>query len=349
MTLSESLGFPPEIADEILGYARFRARRVDRGDASPAEALRWLGERRLLDLGADGHGELADQAAVVATLARGCMSTSFSTWAHRMGFEYVVRFGTQALRADVVDPLRQGTIAGSTAMATALRDRLGFGELSLTLHATEDGWRLDGTIPWASNLFRSGFLVVVPARDDAGRGLAVAVRSSAEGLTTRHAPQLLALNATESGSIGFDSVVVSDHDVLDVELDRFLDGVRPTFLLLQSALCVGLVEAALESSATRLQGIAASLRDEQEQLEERHRAAVGALAAQLRDPSADVAVVETRRSVARLAVDAVHLEARASGGSGYAHASATARRLREAAFLPVQSPTDAELAWELAR
>jgi hypothetical protein len=35
------------------------------------------------------------------------------------------------------------------------------------------------------------------------------------------------------------------------------------------------------------------------------------------------------------------------GGRGYAMSSPTARRAREAAFLPVQSPTEGHLRWVL--
>ena len=64
---------------------------------------------------------------------------------------------------------------------------------------------------------------------------------------------------------------------------------------------------------------------------------------------ADREIVELRLSAARLAGAASRLECKLVGGAGYAARSATARRLRGAAFLPIQSPTEGQLLWELSR
>ena len=74
-------------------------------------------------------------------------------------------------------------------------------------------------------------------------------------------------------------------------------------------------------------------------------AATGAGAA----PGELASVVAIRLDAARLAGAATRLESKVMGGAGYASGSATARRLREAAFLPIQSPTEGQLQWELSR
>jgi hypothetical protein len=48
-----------------------------------------------------------------------------------------------------------------------------------------------------------------------------------------------------------------------------------------------------------------------------------------------------------VAAEAVRLESAVAGGSGYLAASDTARRVREAAFLPVQAPTYGQLRREI--
>jgi alkylation response protein AidB-like acyl-CoA dehydrogenase len=59
-------------------------------------------------------------------------------------------------------------------------------------------------------------------------------------------------------------------------------------------------------------------------------------------------IVALRLDCARLASEAVALEAKVVGGRSYLASSGTARRLREAAFLPVQAPTEGQLRWELS-
>jgi hypothetical protein len=46
---------------------------------------------------------------------------------------------------------------------------------------------------------------------------------------------------------------------------------------------------------------------------------------------------------------ATRLESTVVGGAGYAVGSPANRRFREAAFLPVQSPSEGQLRWELTQ
>ncbi|MER7132063.1 hypothetical protein [Streptosporangium saharense] len=61
------------------------------------------------------------------------------------------------------------------------------------------------------------------------------------------------------------------------------------------------------------------------------------------------AVTQLRFDAAELTLAATRLEATARGGLGYVTSSPTNRRLREAAFLPAQSPSEVQLRWELSR
>ena len=59
-------------------------------------------------------------------------------------------------------------------------------------------------------------------------------------------------------------------------------------------------------------------------------------------------LVRLRLECARLATATTALEAKVVGGRAYVTTHPTARRLREAAFLPIQAPTEGQLRWELA-
>jgi alkylation response protein AidB-like acyl-CoA dehydrogenase len=61
------------------------------------------------------------------------------------------------------------------------------------------------------------------------------------------------------------------------------------------------------------------------------------------------AAISLRLEAAVLAREATQIELCISGGRGYVASSPTARRLREAMFIPVQSPTEGQLRWELTR
>jgi alkylation response protein AidB-like acyl-CoA dehydrogenase len=58
---------------------------------------------------------------------------------------------------------------------------------------------------------------------------------------------------------------------------------------------------------------------------------------------------ETRIALASIASAAVGLEVQASGGRGYLHPCDVARRWREAAFVPIVTPSLTQLKTQLAQ
>jgi alkylation response protein AidB-like acyl-CoA dehydrogenase len=65
-------------------------------------------------------------------------------------------------------------------------------------------------------------------------------------------------------------------------------------------------------------------------------------------PPTRAELLAMRLAAAEVATGAATLEAKTAGGKGYASSSGASRRYREAAFIPVQSPSESQLRWELA-
>ena len=59
-------------------------------------------------------------------------------------------------------------------------------------------------------------------------------------------------------------------------------------------------------------------------------------------------LLSLRLAAAELSSASADLEIRTAGGKGYASRTSASRRYREAAFIPVQSPSEGQLRWELA-
>ena len=60
-----------------------------------------------------------------------------------------------------------------------------------------------------------------------------------------------------------------------------------------------------------------------------------------------IELLELRLDASDAAVTAANIEVRVAGGAGYASSSSTSRRYREASFIPVQSPSEAQLRFQL--
>lgn len=337
---------------EVLDYFAQRAADVDGQVQDVRPGLRMLGERGLLDLGApeNAGGELPTMLQVVEDVAAGCMSSAFALWAQRMVIEYLHRAESGESGARVLSALRSGEAVGATAMAPAMRHVAGLEPVPVVAVRSGGGVRLDGPIRWASNLF-DGAVVVVPARCEDGGGVVVRLRTDTPGVAVNTAPDLLALGSTASSSMRLDGVEVPADAVLSEDLTGFVRSFRPTFLLVQSAFCSGLAGASREQASSRVRGLNEEFAPDLADLEERHDSVRRRLLDHAGAPerAADRDLLRLRLDAARVASDATRLEAAVTGGAGYVAGSATSRRLREAAFLPIQAPTEGQLRWELSR
>ena len=335
--------------EKVLDLAEQAADAVDRDQASPFTTLQELGDLGLLTLGRTGS--LLPQAAVVHDIATRCVSTAFSLWAHRS----VIAF-FDAVDRPLPEGLSTARVSGTTAMAAAFKDAAGIGELGVRARpGAEGGLILDGVIPWASNLHPGGIAVVpVALTDDEGHqtGKAiVALSTDRSGFDTAPMRNLLALNATGSGFTRVREVHVPARDILTEDVPAFLARISAPFLLLQSSLCLGLAAAAVDSARLGADHVCGVFREQYDAVAATQHQLRGRLTVLAEDPGS-----ATRRDLLQLRLDAAHqakaatdLELMVVGGRGYVARSATARRVREAAFLPVQSPTEGHLRLELQR
>ncbi|MDA8061970.1 MAG: acyl-CoA/acyl-ACP dehydrogenase [Actinomycetota bacterium] len=326
---------------ELESYFAERAEAVDVGVADVCDGLRHLAGHGLL-----AHPDLATSCTVIERVARHCLASAFSTWAHTMVAEYLSLSDSDVLRAEV-PRLRQAERIGSTAMAPAMQHLVGLADLGVQFRRDRGCYIIDGTVRWASNLFPEGFLVVVGAAGPGGTPAFLAIGSDARGVHAGPPLELLALGATRSSSVRFDGVELDPSWVVSTDFESFLRAVKPRFLLLQSSFCLGLARGALESARTSLERSFAAFKSEHNRLcsdldalGARHQRLIG-------DVGPSPAVVRHRLEVAQLARMAVDVELRVIGGAGYTASSSTARRLREVAFLPIQSPTEGHLRFEL--
>lgn len=327
---------------------------LDAGDAEARRHVEAVAAAGLSGLGAPSNhdGRLAEMAELVAEVAFASTSSAFSLWAHRMTIEYLTIAPNPWGEAALAE-LQRGTAVGATGMASAFKHAAGCGSLDVAATPVDGGFVLSGRLPWASNLHADTVLVTAAAVTD-GREIVIGLRPGEDGVRFGDAPDLLALGSTASASVIIDDVFVPEARVLTDDLLGFLAVARPTFLVLQSAMCVGLARRCLAESADRLTGVNASVAEHAETLDAR----LASLAATIQatagriggdSPVGKAALLTLRLAAAEIATDAAALELRVAGGRAYTRTSGTNRRFREAAFIPVQSPSETQLRWELRR
>ncbi len=348
----------PTLHDAVRSYVGARAQQVDGCEASLRDGIAHLASLGAVERGVYGlHApdDLTRMCEVIGTVALDCMSQAFSLWCHRMAVEYLHQADESAAVRDRFLPLlRTGHTLGSTSFAAATANYLAGTPLPLTFRREGDRFIVSGRIAWASNL-QAPFVSIAAAvnEDDPTDRIVFAYTEATPGLELGTYPELLALQATSSTSPAFKAAVVTEEDILTRDFEPFVARVLATFLLLQSSFCWGVSLRSLDEARPQLDGPKEVFAPAYEDLRER----LGSLEARLRAFSAhperqEIArrpLLQLRLDGGRVAVESVSLESKLVGGRGYMLHSGTARRLREVAFLPVQSPTEAQLQWLLAR
>ena len=336
------LGVDPALLDQVAATASA----VDKGEVDARYILPLLGDAGLLD------ADLLTTARLIRELSRNDLSVGFTTWAHRMTLEYL-RAADAKDAQTLAKQLEAGERPGVTGMAAAFKEFAGCGDIELTATRVDGGYRVNGKLNWASNLYDDAVFVTAAHTDDGERILFVA-EGNADGVTFGTPFGLLGLNATASAWVTLDDLFVPESAVLTHDFENFILGVRPTFVVLQIAECLGVGEAAVAAASSRLTGVNVTFADD-----------VAAVATDLDDIAArqeniitrvgsgqsvtPVELLELRLDAASAAVAASSIEVRVAGGAGYAKSSPASRRFREAAFIPVQSPSESQLRWELAK
>ncbi|MGE5596489.1 MAG: hypothetical protein ACM3S1_10710 [Hyphomicrobiales bacterium] len=354
MTLSPSLLLGE--ADFALCRAFFepRAAAADRGDADFCEAAAFLARELLGDSAgpaADPNCNLERVASTLATVAWFDMGSAFSLWCQQMVLEYLAHApeGSDA-RLVALPALRSGERVGTSAMAAPMAHYVS--GAPLTLRATPDGdggYRISGAVPWASNLTPEDTIVVSVAAREGADPVIFAIPIESEGLAIGQFSPLIGMQGTLSASLTFDNAPVPRGWVISEDFGNFMSAVRPIFLLLQSSYCWGLAARSAVESEGAIRGISEVFRSEVEgavaRVEKQAEQLLTAARARCQGETIPH-LLDLRIEAARLAIECTSLESRVVGGRSYIANCDTARRLREALFLPIQAPTEGQLRWE---
>ncbi|GAB3943050.1 acyl-CoA dehydrogenase family protein [Corynebacterium tapiri] len=330
--------------EQLRAQIADNASAVDKAELPGRHALPELGQAGLI--GAD----LATSAQVVREIAALDLSVGFTAWATRMTYEYLRRANTP-YASQLADQLASGARPGVTGMAGAFKEAAGVGSLDLSAERVDGGYRINGKLGWASNLYEDA-VVVTGAKTADDHKFLFAFEAGHEGVTFGKPFGLLGLNATESAWVDFDNAFIPDEQVVTEDFTEYMAGVRPVFVLMQVAECLGVAEAAIAGAEGRFDGVKVTF--EQDWQEARERVADVArrqqetIEAVTDGGSVDpVDLLTLRLDAADAAVRAANIEVRVAGGAGYAKSAPASRRYREASFLPVQSPSEAQLRYEL--
>lgn len=350
---------PMPLAPDLSAWLEKNAFDLDTDSALSAEILPRLAANGLpgvgvpQELGGAG-GDVTDGVEAIAAVSERSLAAGFVLWGHRAYIEYLLQSPNAELRAALLPDLLAGRVAGATGLSNAMKFLSGLEELQVSAHRQANGLVLDGKLPWVTNLRPQGFHVAAAVAHADGRGAFVASLAHDDAGLVRSADlDLMALRATNTAGITLSGATITAGRIIHPDANAWLPAVRPAFLGLQCGMSIGLARRALAEAreclgagrhalAEPITELGTALADQQRSLSTGLRAGV------FRERPA--ALFQVRIALADIVARAAALELQGTGGRAYltAPGAGFARRWREAAFIPVVTPSLVQLKTALA-
>jgi alkylation response protein AidB-like acyl-CoA dehydrogenase len=331
---------------------------LDDGSADPAAPLLRLAEAGLFALGVpreDGGagGTVGEAVEAIAAVSEHSMAAGFMFWSQRTFIEYLLQSPNAALRRRLLPDLLAGRVAGATGLSNAMKFLSGLEELQVAARPEGAELRLSGRLPWVTNLQPAGFHVAAAVALPGSQPFVAALPHDLPGLARSADLDLIGMRATATAAIALREAPIGPEHLLHDHAARWLPQVRPAFLGLQCGMSIGLARRALAEAASQggpaREVLRAPLEVLGERLAEQERALREGLRAGVFHAQA-AGLFRIRIALAGIVAEAMQLELQASGGRAYLSAQGRgfARRWREAAFVPVITPSLTQLKASLA-
>jgi alkylation response protein AidB-like acyl-CoA dehydrogenase len=356
------LGVINRVREVAINDLRPLAAAIDENGTYPADILRKLGSIGAFAQHHHGKGEAdcVDLGLAIRTMsvvAEECLATGFCVWCQDAFGWYLQNTENQGLRARLQDGAATGAALGGTGLSNPMKALSGMEPLRLRGQRVAGGYRVDGVLPWVSNIKDGHFFGACFSTDeDSERVAAAIIRVGAEGVTARRATRFIALEGTATKAVTFQNAFIPDEDILADPLPTFLRRVRPGFVLLQTGMAAGLIRdcvSLMRALPERTREVNSFSPVDQNEIEDRLmtlEADVLRLAATPTEEATDFVelVLRARLEGAHLALDAAQASMLHAGARAYIEGSVYSRRLREAYFIAIVTPAIKHLRKDLA-
>ena len=348
-----------EVAETLAPLAE----RIDREGFYPAAAMAGLGAQGAFSAHLAAHTRLprpslAAAIDAMAEISAACMSTGFCAWCQDACAWYLEHSDNAALREELQPRLAAGALMGGTGLSNPVKALSGIERFKLRGTRVPGGYEVSGVLPWVSNLGEGHVFGTIfeDAEDPAHRVMAM-VRCGQPGVRIKATARFVALEGTGTYAVLFRRAFLADAQLLADPLDDMVARIRPGFILLQAGMGLGVIRACIEGMRVDDRTHAGTnrfLTDGADAIETRLAAAHAAVTAAAglandRSPAMMRAVLSARLQVSELALQAAQAAMLHAGSRGYIEGSAVHRRLREAWFVAIITPSVRHLRMELER
>ena len=348
-----------QIAD---GPLRAAAEATDKG-AYPRELLQRLGAAGAYAAHLGTGLQPGDYMAAIGAMAevsRVCGASGFMVWCQQVCGLYMQQSANPALTGERLAAHASGARLGGTGMSNPMKAYAGIETLLLRATPVPGGYRVNGSLPWVSNLGADHYAGVLAAVDGEGEGsheIMFLLPCDAAGVELRNCPSFSAMEGTNTWAIRCTDVFIPTEQMLADPARPYIARIRGGFVLLQTGFGLGVAQGAIDSIwrvEPQLGAVNRFLDDRPDALQQELDALTARIALLCQTPlSAEtdhlINVLDARAHASELALRAAQSALLHAGARGYLLSSDVQRRVRESHFVAIVTPAIKHLRKEIAR
>lgn len=301
--------------------------------------------RHWIENGANLDDSMIEAMTALSKVASVCGTSAFLLWCHQACALYLAKSEVanfdERLRTHI-----SGETLGGTALSNPLKSWTGQEKLRLQAQKDGDGYLISGVLPWVSHIDEGQYCgAVAHINDGMDNSLFFLLEFDPRrtGWQLADCPAFAGLEGSSTYKITLNNYKVHTRDIISYNAQAFAFGVRNRFILLQSAMALGVAKGAIESIlGDKRIGLNAYLPDG-EQLSHAYDTLWQNL---VRAVHADdlALVLDTRIQAALLAQKSAYTAFLYQGAKGYMLHACAQRHLKEAQFCAIVTPSLKHLA-----
>ena len=345
------------------GPLKAQAEAIDRG-LYPSQLLRSLAAAGGMSAHLEAPVGDADYGLAISAMAevsRVCGATGFMVWCQAVCGLYMQQSGNPALMGEALQKHVSGERLGGTAMSNPMKSYARIESLLLKATPVAGGWRLNGALPWVSNLggdhYCGAIAAVLDEAGDSSRELMFMLRCDAPGIELRECPSFAGMEGTGTYALRLTDVFVGPDDVMAEPARPTIARIRGAFVMLQCGMALGVTQGAIDSIwavEEQLGHVNQFLHDRPDELQAELDGLTRRIMALARTPFDNsseffINVLDARAHGAELSLRAAQSALLHQGARGYLLSSEVQRRVRESHFVAIVTPAIKHLRKEIAR
>lgn len=337
-----------------LNLLKQQVKDIDNG-IYPLKVMQALGKEGFFYAPIDTSENFIDALRQAEYVSRICGATGFMLWCQSVCAWYLLNTDNDYLGEKYIDAVASGELLGGTALSNPMKYYAGFENLKLTYKRQGNADIVSGSLPWVSNIL-DGHVFGFIANCGEQRKMYLATVGK-NNVKIKRTPLFTVMDGTATFAVQFKEAPFTEEQVLAVDADSFVKKIRNGFVMLQYPIGTGLLYGMIELMQKCLKETPSAedyLPNKTQFFEKRYTELWQKIDQQkshcfIDDEVFFAEVLALRLELAETVLAAAQHLLLLSGARGLFMGSDTNRRIREAQFYAVLSPSIRHLRKELQR